>query len=94
MTWRLTDQTQYGTFIINKLLATVSGMAVMALCALVALWKGGICIPDQRFYSVLFGVSIFGLYIAVVINLSRLRRRLKADPALGPGQHNVSPVVR
>jgi hypothetical protein len=85
MTLQPTSRIQHGRFIINKLLAAIFGMVVMALCGFVVLWRGAICIPDQRFYSLLFGVPFLGLYIAVVINLSRLRRQLEEAPFREPG---------
>jgi len=82
MTWQRTKESQSDPFRISKLLAGISGMAIFSLGASIALWRAGIYIPNLKFSALLFGVPCLGLYFAMVVNLMRLRNKLKvhADP--------------
>jgi hypothetical protein len=68
---------------INKVVTDITGIASFALAASILLWRGGICIPDQRIYAVIFGAACRGLYFAVIVSLLRLRRKQLAAPPRG-----------
>jgi hypothetical protein len=78
MTWQHTRKSEIEKFQIGKMLAVISGMAIFSLGASVALWRAGIYIPNLRFSAVLFGTPCLGLYVAMVVNLLRLRSKLQS----------------
>ena len=90
MTWRHTKDVGVARFQVGKLIAGISGMAVFALGASIALWRASVCIPDLKFSSVLFGVPCIGLYVAMIVNLVRLRRKLKSLLSIAPNETGSS----
>ena len=76
MTWLRTSKDELERSPIGKLIAGISGMAIFELGASIALWRASVCIPNLRFSALLFGVPCLGLYVAMMVNLVRLRKKL------------------
>jgi hypothetical protein len=67
----------------NKLLAIVSGIALMGLMSAAALWRGFANPADARFQAILYSVPIILFYLTVIVLVRRLKKGL-ADSE--PGQ--------
>jgi multisubunit Na+/H+ antiporter MnhB subunit len=65
------------SLLIDKLLVAISVIVLIALGASFSLWRAGKYNPDLQFSAVLFGVPSLGFYFAAVVNLLRLRSRMK-----------------
>ena len=60
----------------NKLLAAISGMVIFAVLSLIPLWKASIYAPNARFSAILYGAPALGMYLATIVLISRLKKRL------------------
>jgi len=77
MTWQPTDQEQIVLHYTAKLLVLMSGMAIFSILGSIALWRLGWIAPTSRFSAVFLGVPIVGFYVAMVLMVFRLRRRVR-----------------
>jgi hypothetical protein len=62
----------------NKLLAATSGMIIFAVLSLVPLWRASVYSPNARLSAIVYGAPALGLYLATLVLISRLKKRLTA----------------
>lgn len=70
----------------NKLMAAVSGIAIFAFLTVLPLWRGCIYSPNAKFSAVIYSLPGLGLYVATIVVIARIRKRLEGSE---PGQPSV-----
>jgi hypothetical protein len=71
-----TDKTQVGRYYTGALFATTLIMTVTMVTSLLGLWKLSIIEPDLKLRVIGFGMMGVTAYLATILNLWRLRRKL------------------
>jgi MFS superfamily sulfate permease-like transporter len=77
MTSLHTDSAQVGRYYTGVLFATTLIMAGAMFASLLGLWRLGLIEPDLKLRSVGLGIMGGIGYLATVVNLFRLRRKLR-----------------
>jgi hypothetical protein len=88
MTVALTHKGEFVRREMNKLLTAVSGIAIFAFLTVLPLWRGCLYSPNAKFSAVIYSLPGLGLYVATVVVIARLKKRL-AD--FEPGQPSAPP---